>query len=115
MPSFARVIFGRIGTSAMRRLVCPIIELALLCCAALWTCGTASAQWAPRNPVNSFQQQPDGVLFTMKNGTLKVQVCSDSIIRVRYSATSSFADLPNYVVIKTSWPETRWTMQTTAD
>ncbi|MGH9504622.1 MAG: glycoside hydrolase family 31 protein [Terriglobales bacterium] len=67
------------------------------------------------NPVTAVQQQPDGVLFTMQKGTLKVQVCNDSIIRVRYSATSTFSDRPLYVVTKTSWPETKWTMQSTGE
>ena len=71
----------------MRRHHC--VALVLLCALALLSAETATAQWAPRNPVTTFQQQPDGVLFAMKTGTLRVQVCSDSIIRVRYSATSS--------------------------
>ena len=75
----------------------------------------AQAQWAPMNPVTAVQQQPDGVLFTMQTGTLKLQVCTDSIIRVRYSATSTFSDRPDYVITKTSWPETKWTMQSTDD
>src|SRR5438094_7298837 len=71
----------------------------------------ANAQWAPLNSVTAVQQQPDGVLFNMKLGTLKLQVCTDSIIRVRYSATSAFSTLPDYVVIKRDWPETQWSMQ----
>jgi alpha-D-xyloside xylohydrolase len=75
----------------------------------------AHAQWAPLNPVASVQQQDDGVLFAMKAGTLKLLVCTDSIIRVRYSATSAFSNLPDPVVTKSDWPKTRWTMQSTAD
>jgi len=75
----------------------------------------ARAQWAPMNPVTSVKQQADGVLFTMKAGTLMVGVCSDSIIRVRYSATSSFPNLPDYVVTKTNWRPTHWTMQSGDD
>jgi alpha-D-xyloside xylohydrolase len=89
----------------------PPILLGILALLAL----TAHAQWAPMNPVTTVQQQPDGVLFTMQRGTLKLQVCTDSIIRVRYSATSTFSDRPLYVVTKTSWPETKWTMQSTDD
>ncbi len=73
------------------------------------------AQWAPVHPVTSVQQQADGVAFTMKTGTLKVQVCSDSIIRVRYSATSSFPNQPDYVVTKANWPASKWTMQSAHD
>jgi alpha-D-xyloside xylohydrolase len=73
------------------------------------------AQWAPMNPVTSAQQQADGVVFTMKTGTLKVEVCTDSIIRVRYSATASFSNQPDYVVTKADWPASKWTMQSADD
>jgi alpha-D-xyloside xylohydrolase len=73
------------------------------------------AQWAPMNPVSSFQKQADGVMVTMKTGILKVQVCNDSIIRVRYSATSSLPNPPDYVVTKTTWPASNWTMQSADD
>ncbi|MGA8310295.1 MAG: glycoside hydrolase family 31 protein [Terriglobales bacterium] len=75
----------------------------------------AHAQWAPLNPVASVEQQDDGALFTMKAGTLKLQVCTDSIIRVRYSATSTFSNLPDPVVTKRDWPKTQWTMQSTPE
>lgn len=91
-----------------------ILRPALLCALALLT-GAAHAQWAPMNPVTNVQQQADGVLFTMQTGTLKLQVCTDSIIRVRYSATSTFSDRPDYVITKTSWPGAKWTMQSTGD
>jgi alpha-D-xyloside xylohydrolase len=75
----------------------------------------AHAQWAPMNPVTSVQQGADGVVLPMKTGTLKVQVCSDSIIRVRYSPTSSFPNQPDYVVTKAEWPPSKWTMQPADD
>jgi alpha-D-xyloside xylohydrolase len=73
----------------------------------------AHAQWTERNPVTGARQQANGVLFTMKSGALKLQVCSDSIIRVLYSATSSFAEHPDYVVLKKDWPAAKWSMQST--
>ena len=75
----------------------------------------AFAQWAPMNSVVSFQKQLDGLLFAMKIGTLRVQVCSNTIIRIRYSATSSIPDEPDYVVIKNDWPATQWSSDATAD
>jgi hypothetical protein len=63
----------------------------------------AHGQWIPLNPVVNANKTADGVVFTMQRGTMKVQVCSVSIIRVLYSAT----DVPNrtqYVVIKDHWP-----------
>ena len=67
----------------------------VLLCVLTLLAGAAHAQWAPMNPVTAVQQQPDGVVFTMQTGTLKLQVCADSIIRVRYSATSTFSDRPD--------------------
>ena len=96
----------------MRRHHC--VALVLLRALALLSAETATAQSVGScNPVTTFQQQPDGVLFVMKTGTLRVQVCTDSIVRVRYSATSTFSDRPDYVVTRTSWPETKWTMHST--
>ncbi len=92
-----------------------LIRPSVLLCVLILLATAAHAQWAPMNPVTAVQQQPDGVLFTMQTGTLKLQVCTDSIIRVRYSATSAFSDRPDYVITKTSWPETKWTMQSTDD
>ncbi len=75
-------------------------------------CATgASAQWTAMNPVNKVQQVTDGALFTMGTGTLKVQVCSDSVIHVLYSATAAFPKRADYVVIKDSWPAAQFTME----
>ncbi len=80
----------------------------------------ARAQWEARNPVTAIQPQPDGAIFTMKTGTLRLQVCSESIIHVLYSPTSSLslsfpASRPDPVIIKTSWPVAKFTMQTDDD
>ncbi len=72
----------------------------------------ALSQWEPRNPVVAAHPQSDGVTFTMKTGTMRLQVCSDSIIHVLYSATSSFPPArPDPVVIKTIWPAVAFTFQ----
>ncbi|HLO08089.1 MAG TPA: DUF4968 domain-containing protein, partial [Terriglobales bacterium] len=92
-----------------------LIRPAVLLCVLTLLAASALAQWAPMNPVTAVKQQPDGVLFTMQTGTLKIQVCTDSIIRVRYSATATFSDRPDYVITKTSWPETKWIMQSSDD
>jgi alpha-D-xyloside xylohydrolase len=71
------------------------------------------AQWNPLNPIEGVQKQADGLLFTTPSGVLRVQVCTESIIHVLYSPTSSFPNRLDYVVTKTSWPATQWTMQAT--
>jgi len=73
------------------------------------------AQWTPMNPVKNVQQQSDGVVLSMGTGTLKLQVCSDSVIRVLYSPTSTFPKKTDFVVIKQNWPAAKWTMQSTDD
>jgi len=75
----------------------------------------AEAQWAPRNPVTGVQQQPDGVVLTLQSGALKIQVCTDSIVRVLYSASTTFSEPPDYVVIKKDWPGAKFDVQSTGD
>ena len=85
------------------------VFICLFCAAA------AQAQWKPMNPVRDVQQQADGVLFTMGSGTLRVQVCSDSVIHILYSPTATFPKRADFVVTKETWPAAQWTMQSTDD
>jgi alpha-D-xyloside xylohydrolase len=73
-------------------------------------CAAANAQWSPLNPVQSVKKQMDGVLLTMERGTLRIEVCSDSIVRVTYAFGDSIPDTPQYAIIKRSWPESHWTL-----
>jgi alpha-D-xyloside xylohydrolase len=91
-------------------------SFALLACGiwlSLFSAGAAHAQWTPMNPVKSVQQESDGVTFSMGTGTLKLQVCSDTVIHVVYSPTTTFPKRPELVVIKSSWPATKFSMQST--
>src|ERR1700693_2576871 len=92
-----------------------LVSFLLVLSACLSRPTAAQAQWTAMNPVRQVQQQPDGVLFTMGTGTLKVQVCSDFVIHVIYSPTASFAKPTDLVVIKEHWPAAQWTMQSTND
>ena len=91
------------------------VSTLIVVCICLFGSTAARAQWTAMNPVKSVQQQADGVLFTMGTGTLKVQVCSDSVVRVLYSATATFPKRTEFVVTKEVWPATPWTMQSTDD
>jgi alpha-D-xyloside xylohydrolase len=75
----------------------------------------AQAQWTPANPVKDVQRESDGVQFAMGTGTLKLQVCADTIIHVLYSPTASFPNTKDYVVTKSDWPGAKWTMQSAGD
>jgi len=68
----------------------------------LWLAPNAIAQWNPLNPAQGIERRSDGVLFTMQTGLLRLEICSDSIVRVVYTPTSSFPDVKHFAVIKTS-------------
>ncbi|MGA2116236.1 MAG: glycoside hydrolase family 31 protein [Bryobacteraceae bacterium] len=75
--------------------------------------GAAYAQWNPLNPVVAVRQEAAGVELAMRTGVLRIDVCSASIIRARYSPTSSLPSRPDYVVTKTAWPAVPWKMEST--
>jgi len=78
---------------------------------AAFLTASLQAQWTAPNPVVDFLKQSDGLLLHMKVGTLRLQVSSPVIIHLMYSPTPAFPDHPNPVVIKTTWPESTWTLQ----
>src|SRR5450759_2845610 len=81
--------------------------------AALLFGASAQAQWTAPNPVASFDKQQDGIVFHMKIGALRLQVCAPAIIHVMYSPVSSFSANTNPAIIKIRWPESVWTLQDT--
>ncbi|HEX4485817.1 MAG TPA: glycoside hydrolase family 31 protein [Terriglobales bacterium] len=94
-----------------RKTVLKVTAVGLVLLAAL----TAQAQWTPANPIKDVQRESDGVQFAMGTGTLKLQVCTDTIIHVLYSPTASFPNTKDYVVTKSDWPGAKWTMQSAGD
>jgi alpha-D-xyloside xylohydrolase len=97
-----------------QKTVSPLIPLAALLLFAWVPC--ARAQWTPMNPVTAVQQQSDGVTFSMKTGTLRLQVCSPSIIHVLYSPAPTFPpSKPDHVIIKSTWPGTDFTLHSNDD
>ena len=72
---------------------------------------SASAQWAPRNPVTKFEQQADGVVFEQQAGTLKIQVCSDSVVHVLYAPSAKIPPASDFAVVKKDWPGAKWSLQ----
>jgi len=89
-----------------RRAAFAGVALLVLCLAS-----SSSAQWNPLNPVTSVKQQADGLVLGMKSGTLRLLVCSDSIVRVTYSPGAGVPETPQYTITKQSWPVSQWTMQ----
>jgi alpha-D-xyloside xylohydrolase len=95
----------------MRKLLGTVLGGSLLF--VLTLASSAQAQWSALDPVTGVQKQDDGVLLATQTGTLRLEVCTDSIIRVTYASESSIPVTPSYVVTKTRWAATEWSMQST--
>ena len=72
-----------------------------------------SGQWNPLNPVTDFKKDDAGVTITMNTGTLRLQVESDSIVRVTYTMTATPVETRQFMVTKQSWPPAHWSLQST--
>ena len=77
---------------AMPRL--QILEFAIIFLLA----GITSGKAAPI-PVAAVNRDVEGITLTMQPGTLRLQVCTDRIVRVIYSPTGAIPKLENFVVI----------------
>lgn len=82
---------------------------------ALTLSSSVRAQWVPGDPVTGVQKQSDGVILTTQTGTLKLQVCTPSIIHVTFWRSKTLPKRPDYVVTKASWPTADWSTQSSAD
>lgn len=92
------------------------LSFAVLLCSLVFVFPpVAGAQWSPLNPVTGVEKQSDGVLLHMRTGTLRLQVCTDSIIHVVYAPGSTIPDVRQFIVTKTGWPAAQWNMDSTND
>jgi len=90
-------------------------SLSVLLGSSVFVPARVQGQWNPLNPVTGFERQADGMRLALEKGVMRLQVCSESIIRVRYSLAPSAPTHADLVVIKNSWPATRWEMQSSDD
>ena len=90
-------------------------SLSILLSSSMFVPERAHAQWNSLNPVTGLERQAEGVQLTLQKGVMRLQVCSESIIRVRYSLTLSAPSHPDLVVIKNTWPATKWELQSSDD
>ena len=87
--------------------------IGFLCLAATLVYPSATrAQWVPTNPVVDVQQQPDGALLQLQRGYLRFRVCTDAIVRVIYSLEASVPEHTDFLVVKTEWPHTAFSLDT---
>jgi alpha-D-xyloside xylohydrolase len=82
---------------------------------ALFLPASSIAQWTAPNPIFDFQKQPDGLIIHQKIGTLRFQVCSPAILRLTYSPTASFPEQPNPAIVRSNWPASEWSVQSSND
>jgi len=73
------------------------------------------AQWNPLNPVRSRQKGANGLTLFLERGALRFQVCTESMVRVLYSAEGEFPKVTEYVVIKSQWPAVPFDVSESAD
>jgi hypothetical protein len=71
--------------SSSRSDVLPCDDASLSFALTLFVAGSLNARWIPLNPVAKVDRRPDGIVFTLQTGELRVQVCTDSIIHITYS------------------------------
>lgn len=85
--------------------VAMVVALAMVAAAA-------RGQWAPLNPVVSVEPQADGAVLALQTGFLRLQVCEDGIVHVRYTLERSVPERVDFVVVKKSWPKTAFELGT---
>jgi len=58
----------------------------------------------------TYQRQEDGILIHLPDGRLRLQVCSQRIIRVQFTPGVDFPTRPSLMVIRNHWP-TEWKVE----
>jgi alpha-D-xyloside xylohydrolase len=101
----------RFGEQCVSEAIMRKLSLLVLAVTICTLAVTAAAQWKEYNPVTAFHQEGDSVLLTMKTGVTRIQICTDSIIRITYSPTQTIPNTPQYVVIKNKWPAATFAVQ----
>jgi alpha-D-xyloside xylohydrolase len=91
----------------------PVLSILVLLFTFLTT--EAAAQWNPLNPVLSVRRDGNSAVLAMETGVLRVQVCTERIIRIVYSPSPVVPPRTEDLVIKSSWPEVDWTLSSTPD
>ena len=78
----------------------------------VWFCHASTPSQAAPAPVISSQREADGVTFRLNPGVLKLQVCTDKIVRVVAAASDSLPTNKSFVVIA-EWKRTPFKLDET--
>src|SRR5262249_41232020 len=105
-------IFFTFSASPAFRCLC---RLAFFSVASWLFLPAVCGQWNPLNPVRSSQKDASSLTLLLDHGALRLEVCSDSIIRILYSSRSEFPSVADHVVVKKDWPPVEFAVQESAD
>jgi len=89
----------------------PLVSLAFIAA----TVPVASAQWIPENPALDFEKLPNGILIHMQTGALRLEVCTESMLRVTYAPQwPPPANGVELSIVKKDWSAVPWSVQSDA-
>ena len=67
--------------------------------------------------IYSYEKQNDGIILKIKKikdtdpGLIRIQICTDDIIRITASPVDSFSIRPSLIVNRTEWKPVKWTVK----
>jgi alpha-D-xyloside xylohydrolase len=82
----------------MKLLVAALKIIVIICVLSM----TIDPVWAS---VTSFKKESDGITFQLEKGVMKVKICKDNIVEVKYTTLPLFLDKPS-LVITNEWKVT---------
>jgi len=72
---------------------------------------TSTGRASEPGQVESIEREPDGVIFNLTQGKLKLEVWSDEIIRVIYTPGEKYSERKSLVVLPESKLATKWSLE----
>lgn len=51
--------------------------------------------------IESFVKEADGIVLHTTKGKIKIEVCTEKIIRIVYTLNESFSDKPSLMIVQT--------------
>jgi len=87
-------------------------NLVLVAIPLLLFTGTARSDWTYLGDyVEPYQVQGNTITFTCSNAVVKLDICTEDILRIRMSRSRSFKPDEPWVVIKYDWPQSLFTVK----
>jgi len=61
--------------------------------------------------IKSYKKMSDGVVFDLEKGKMKLQVCTDKMIRVQVTPTNDFSNRESLIIVKDKWEKVKWSLE----